>query len=121
MHKIAFDVRARRLTGIYRYGSTLLEHLKMFLPGAEIKFYLLYRPDTQERAVREISYNLPREQVELVAVTDDYGRISRSKWIRDWVLREGIELYYSIDFVVDKDLPIPFVYTVHDIFLQKYP
>lgn len=121
MRKVACDVRTRRLTGIYRYGSTLLEHLGMFLPDTDIKLYLFYRPDTQEQAVREISRNLPSEQVELVAVTDDYGRVPRSQWIRAWLVREGIELYYSVDFVVDKDLPVPFIYTVHDIFLQKYP
>lgn len=121
MHRIAFDVRTRRLTGIYRYGSTLLEHLETLLPDAGIKLYLLYRPDTQEQATREISRNLPREQIELIAVTDDYGRIPRSRWIREWIVREGIELYYSVDFVVDRDLPVPFIYTIHDIFLQKYP
>lgn len=121
MHKIAFDVRTRRLTGIYRYGSTLLEHLDRLLPNTDIKLYLLYRPDTQEQAARDISRNLPREQIELIAVTDDYGRIPRSRWIREWVVREGIELYYSVDFVVDRDMPVPFIYTVHDIFMQKYP
>jgi glycosyltransferase involved in cell wall biosynthesis len=121
MRKVAFDVRTRRLTGIYRYGSTLLEHLDTLLQGTDIKLYVLYRPDTQEQAAREISRNLPQEQVELVAVNGDYGRIPRSQWIREWVVREGIELYYSIDFVVDKDLPVPYIYTVHDIFLQKYP
>lgn len=121
MRKVAFDVRTRRLTGIYRYGSTLLEHLDRLLPGTDIKFYLLYRPDTQEQAAHDISRDLPHEQVELIAVTDDYGRIPRSRWIREWVVREGIELYYSVDFVVDKDLPVPFIYTVHDIFMQKYP
>ena len=121
MRKVAFDARTRRLTGIYRYGSTLLEHLDRFLLDTDIKLYLLYRPDTQEQAARDISHKLPRQQVELIAVTDDYGRIPRSPWIREWVVREGIELYYSVDFVVDKDLPVPFIYTVHDIFMQKYP
>jgi glycosyltransferase involved in cell wall biosynthesis len=121
MRKVAFDTRTRRLTGIYRYGSTLLEHLDRHLQDTDIKLYLLYRPDTQERVVRDLIRNLPREQIELIAVTDDYGRIPRSRWIREWVVREGIDLYYSIDFVVDKDLPVPFVYTVHDIFMQKYP
>ena len=121
MRKVAFDVRTRRLTGIYRYGSTLLEHFDRHLQNTDIKLYLLYRPDTQEQAARDISRGLPREQVELIAVTDDYGRIPRSHWIREWVVREGIELYYSVDFVIDKDLPVPFIYTVHDIFMQKYP
>ena len=122
MRKVACDLRSRRSTGIYRYGSTLIEHLNEFLPGIDIKLFLLYRPDTwQEQAVSEISRNLRREQVELVAVPGDYGRIPRSEWIREWVIRERIELYYSIDFVVDKDLPVPYIYTVHDIFLQKYP
>ncbi len=121
MRKIACDIRSRRLTGIYRYGTTLLEHLDKLLLDTDIKLYLLYRPDTQEQAVQDLSRRLPQEHVELIAVYNDYGRIPRSPWILDWVVREGIELYYSIDFVVDKELPIPFIYTVHDIFLHKYP
>lgn len=121
MIKIACDIRTRRLTGIYRYGVTLLEHLVRILPGTDIKLYLLYRPDTQKRAVEDLMRGLPGELVECIEITGDTGRVPHSQWIRDWVLREGIALYYSVDFVVDKDLPIPFMYTVHDIFLLKYP
>src|SRR5437870_11986381 len=122
MRKIAFDLQSRRPNGgIYRYGSTLLQYLGVPLSSMDIKLYLLYRSDTQEQAVKEISRKLPPEHIELVPVAGNYSRIPRSQWIRDWVRRENIELYYSIDFVVDKDLPVPFVYTVHDIFLQKYP
>lgn len=121
MHRVAFDIRTRLLTGIYRYGSSILEHLIGLLPGTDIRLYLLYRPDTQEQVIRKLSRSLPRDRVELIAVSDDQGRIPRSPWIRNWAIREGIELYYSIDFVVDRDLPVPFVYTVHDLLLYKYP
>lgn len=121
MRKVVFDMRTRLLTGIYRYGSTILEHLGKLLPGTDIKLYVLYRPDTQRQAIEKLSHSLPKEYVELVAVSDDYNRIPRSLWIRNWVIREGIGLYYSVDFLVDKDLPIPFVYTVHDLLLYKYP
>jgi glycosyltransferase involved in cell wall biosynthesis len=121
MHRIAFDVRTRLLTGMYRYGSTLLEHVGKCLPGTDVKVSVLYRPDTQQQAIEELSRSLPADHFELLAVSDNHSRIPRSLWIRDWVAREHIELYYSIDFVVDKELSVPFVYTVHDLLLLKYP
>lgn len=121
MRRLAFDLRTRHLTGIYRYGSCLLGHLSNCLPGTNTKLYVLYRPDIQKQVddtLRPITLN---DHVEFVLVPDDDGRIPHSPWLRHWLVSENIQMYYSVNFLVNIRCPIPFVYTVHDLIPLKYP
>jgi glycosyltransferase involved in cell wall biosynthesis len=121
MRRLAFDLRTRHLTGIYRYGSSLLACLYGQLSGTGIKLYVLYRPDIQKQVDETLRPTILDDHVEFVLVPDDGGRIPHSLWLRNWLIGEKIRLYYTVDFLVDIRCPTPFVYTSHDLIPLKYP
>lgn len=121
MLRLAFDLRTRHLTGIYRYGSSLLTCLYSQLPGTGIKLYVLYRHDIQRQVDETFRPTILDDHVEFVLVPGDGGRIPHSLWLRNWLISEKIRLYYTVDFLVDIQCPTPFVYTSHDLIPLKYP
>jgi glycosyltransferase involved in cell wall biosynthesis len=119
MPRIAFDLRTTHLSGIYRYGTSLLKSMEPLLPGAGAELFVLYRPGMRCLLLDEIGS--ASDCMEFVEVEDDYGFIRDSAWLRGWLLREGVDLYYSAHYLVDPELPVPFIYTIHDLIRVKYP
>jgi glycosyltransferase involved in cell wall biosynthesis len=119
MPRIAFDLRTTHLSGIYRYGTSLLKSMEPLLPGAGAELFVLYRPGMRCLLLDEIGS--ASDNMEFVEVKGDYGFIRDSAWLRGWLLREGVDLYYSAHYLVDPELPVPFVYTIHDLIRIKYP
>ena len=118
-YKIAFGIRTTHMSGIYRYGTSLLKSMGPLLPEMGVKLFALHRPGMRHHLLEEIGP--VNEGIEFVEVADDYGFIRDSAWLRSWLLREEITMYYSAHYLVDPDLPVPFIYTIHDLIRIKYP
>lgn len=119
MFKIAFDMRTTHQSGIYRYGTSLLRNMGSLLPGVNIHLFVLHRPGALHLLLEDIKP--ASDDMEFIEVGDDYGFIRDSAWLRNWLIREGVDLYFSAHYLVDPDLPVPFVYTIHDLIRIKYP
>lgn len=119
MFKIAFDIRTTHQSGIYRYGTSLLRNMGSLLPVADIHLYVLHRPGALHLLVEDVRPT--SDDMEFIEVGGDYGFVRDSAWLREWLTREDVDLYFSVHYLVDPDLPVPFVYTIHDLIRIKYP
>lgn len=59
--------------------------------------------------------------IPVFACPDDQGFIRDSPWLRSQLRSQQADLYYSAHYVVDRQCPIPFVYTIHDLTRLRYP
>lgn len=121
MGKIAFDFRTNRLTGIYRHGTALLPRLKAMVSGSDIKLYVLYMPDMEAGHLTKLANQIRSDNIELVMVQEDRGFLRDSPWLRRWLIENQVDLFHSINYLVDIHCPIPFTYTIHDLIRLKFP
>ncbi len=123
MYKIAFDLRTTHQSGIHRYGTSLLRNMGHLLPKKkkELRIYVLHWPHNKQQIIASLGHTAFKEQIEFIAIADDYTFIRDSTWLRNWLKKEGVHIYYSSHYLVDHNLPIPFTFTIHDLVRIKYP
>lgn len=121
MSKIAFDIRTTHLTGVYRYAVSLLRQVIDLAGTAGHAVRVLHWPESRQPLPGSLREQGERVGIEFVPVEDDWRFLRDSPWLCRWLKVEGIELYYSAHYLVDPALPIPFVYTIHDLIRLKYP
>lgn len=112
-----FDVRANHDTGISRYGSSVLAAAAPY--GLDLGWRMMavawpWQEDHVRRAVAHLG-------IPVFACPDDQGFIRDSPWLRGQLRSQHADLYYSAHYVVDRQCPIPFVYTIHDLTRLRYP
>ena len=103
---IAFDLRTTHLSGINRYGTSLLRNIINLLPATGLKIYALHWPEIRQRLIKTLGQTALKDQVEFVAISDDYNFVRDSAWLRNWLVEKGIQIYYTSHYIVDPELPI---------------
>lgn len=120
MPNIAFDLRTTHLTGIHRYGINILKNLIPILEKSDFNVSVLHRPNFSELDIAQFQHQ-PLGNVSFVSVFDDYQFLRDSKWLRDWLIENEINLLYSPHYSVDVNCPVKYLYTIHDLLRLKYP
>jgi glycosyltransferase involved in cell wall biosynthesis len=114
---VAFDVRANHDTGVSRYGLSLLAAAAPHAIGAGWRLIAVARPQQEARA-REAVAHLG---VRVLSCPDDEGFVRRSSWLRSQLRALRADLLYTSHYLVDRECPIPFVHTIHDLTRLRYP
>lgn len=121
MPKIAIDLRTSYPSGIFRYSSSLLGHLTATLSGAGISAIVLYGPNLEKPQVEMLAALVGPHGAELVFVPDEVNFTRNSSWLRECLIRHDIQLYYSFNYIVDVNCPVPYVFTIYDLIRLKHP
>ena len=121
MTHLAFDLRTTHYSGIYRYGISLLHELDADKIDGNCCLTVIAGPGRSSEITNALEDPRLTRRLSFVEVPDDGGFIRDSPWLRDWLIKEGITLYYSIHYIVDPLLPVPYIFTIHDLIRLKYP
>ena len=115
MHRIGIDCRfANSPTGLGRYTREIVTHV-LQRNDAE---YVLFVRDTQE----EWFYRLPRHIRDQAIKTDIPHYSLQEQILLPSILKKAnIDLLFSPHFNVPLLCPVPFVVTVHDLILHRFP
>jgi glycosyltransferase involved in cell wall biosynthesis len=107
---LVFDVRANHETGVSRYGLSLLAESAPLLTDAGWRLIVVTRPAQEVRARAAV------ERLEAEVVCDPQeGFIRRSLWLRNMLAAQDGTLYFTSHYTVDRQCPVPFVFTIHDL------
>ena len=121
MAHLAFDLRTTHYSGIYRYGTSLLHALDAGEIAGDCRLTVIAWPGRSGEIADDLKNPHLIHRLSFVEVPDDGGFIRDSLWLRNWLIREGVDLYYSIHYLVDPLLPVPYIFTIHDLIRLKHP
>ncbi len=121
MRHLAFDLRTTHYSGIYRYGISLLHALDIGEIPGDCRLTAIAWPGRSRAIADELDHPRLARRLRFAEVPDDGGFIRDSPWLRDWLIRAGVDLYYSIHYIVDPLLPVPYLLTIHDLIRLKHP
>lgn len=121
MPNVAADLRTSYPSGIYRYASSLLGPLAETLSGAGVGLTVLYGPNLKAAQVEALAGSVEPHGADLVRVPDEVGFGRDSAWLREWLVRNEVNLYYSFNYIVDVRCPVPYVFTIYDLIRLKHP
>jgi glycosyltransferase involved in cell wall biosynthesis len=121
MAKVAIDIRTSHPSGIYRYGSSLLGHLVARLSLAGMPSVVLYGPNLEKPQVISLAESVAPHDAELLLVPDEVNFGRDSVWLREWLVRHDVNLYYSFNYIVDVRCPVPYIFTIYDLIRLKHP
>ena len=121
MTHLAFDLRTTHYSGIYRYGTSLLHALDADVIDGDCRLTVIAWPGRSGEIADDLENPRLTRRLSFVEVPDDGGFIRDSPWLRNWFIREGVDLYYSIHYIVDPLLPVPYIFTIHDLIRLKHP
>jgi glycosyltransferase involved in cell wall biosynthesis len=114
---VVFDVRANHDTGVSRYGLSLLAAAAPRAVQVGWRLIAVAHPAQQHRAQRAVAdMGIP-----VLACPDDEGFVRRSSWLRALLAVRRADLYYSAHYTVDRQCPVPFVHTIHDLTRLRHP
>ena len=115
---LVYDVRANNDAGVSRYGLSLLGPSARALRKAGWRICVVARPEQKERAEEAVNgLDVPVT----CAPDDEEGFVRRSPWLRQMLISERVDLYFTSHYTVDRDCPVPFVFTVHDLTRLRMP
>lgn len=114
---LVLDVRANHRTGVSRYGLSLLRSAASALVLDGWTVDVVGHPRDREPA-RAALAGLDAA-VRLHLVDQDTGFLRRSPAVRD--IAAGADLFYTTHYLVDRECPVPFVPTVHDLTRIRLP
>lgn len=121
MTHLAFDLRTTHYSGIYRYGTSILHALDADEIDGDCRLTVIAWPGRSGEIAEALENPRLTRRLSLVEVPDDGGFIRDSPWLRNWLIREGVDLYYSIHYIVDPLLPVPYIFTIYDLIRIKHP
>ncbi len=121
MTHLAFDLRTTHYSGIYRYGTSLLHALDADEIDGDYRLTVIAWPGRSGEIAADLKNPRLTRRLRFVEVPDDGGFVRDSSWLRNWLIREGVNLYYSIHYIVDPLLPVPYIFTIHDLIRLKHP
>jgi glycosyltransferase involved in cell wall biosynthesis len=115
---LVYDVRSNNDAGVSRYGLSLLGPSARALRKAGWRISVVSRPDQKERAEEAVKgLDVPVT----CAPDDEDGFVRRSPWLRQMLISEPVDLYFTSHYTVDRGCPVPFVFTVHDLTRLRMP
>ncbi|MGH3621085.1 MAG: glycosyltransferase family 4 protein [Sciscionella sp.] len=117
MPTLVFDVRANHDTGVSRYGLSVLGATAPLLAEQGWRVLVVARPVQAERtrnAVQSLGF-------EILYAPDNDGYVRRSRWLRELLTETAADLYYTSHYTVDRECPVPFVFTIHDLTRLRFP
>jgi glycosyltransferase involved in cell wall biosynthesis len=121
MLKVAADIRTSYPSGIFRYGSGVLGRLAENMARAGVELAVLYGPNLKAAQVETLAGLVAAHGARLVRVPDAVGFGRDSAWLREWLVRQDVDLYYSFNYLVDALCPVPYVFTIYDLIRLKHP
>jgi glycosyltransferase involved in cell wall biosynthesis len=107
---LVFDVRANHDTGVSRYGLSLLAEAAPLLTEVGWRLVVVARP-AQEDRVRAAVHGLRAQ----VVCDPQAGFVRHSLWLRRMLTIQKASLYFTSHYTVDRQCPVPFVFTIHDL------
>lgn len=115
---LVYDVRANNDAGVSRYGLSLLSPSSRALTKAGWRLTVIARPEQRRRAEEavtglDVTVTCPRD--------DEEGFVRHSPWLRQLLISQRADLYFTSHYIVDRDCPVPFVFTVHDLTRLRMP
>jgi hypothetical protein len=120
MQTVVVDIRANHDTGVARYGQSMLTGLVPQVADHGLRLVVVTRP-MQLSWARSIVASAPSGHVHVEACPDDEGFMRRSPWVRDIIRTSRADLFFTTHYLVDRDCPIPFVFTIHDLTRLRFP
>jgi glycosyltransferase involved in cell wall biosynthesis len=115
---LVYDIRANNDAGVSRYGLSLLGPSARALTEAGWRLAVIARPEQKRRAEEAIS----ELDIPVTCPADEEGGFVRhSPWLRQLLISERADLYFTSHYLVDRDCPVPFVFTVHDLTRLRMP
>jgi glycosyltransferase involved in cell wall biosynthesis len=116
MAVVAFDIRANHDTGVARFGESVLEAAAPIAAEQAIRLLVITRPG-QESAARAAL--ICGHQV--IPVPGDEGFVRNSAQLRTLLAGNGVDLFYTSHYTVDRTCPVPFSFTIHDLTRWRFP
>lgn len=117
MPTVVFDIRANHDTGVSRYGLSLLAEAGPLAADAGWRLLVVVRPIQEARALATVAGH----DIQVLVCPDDEGFVRRTPWLRDLLRDEKADLYYTSHYTVDRECPVPFVFTIHDLNRLRFP
>ncbi len=115
MKTIGIDCRfASTFTGLGRYTREITTHL---LKRKDNVRYVLFVRNRNEEWLRE----LPLSEDQIIEADIPHYSVAEQLRFRSIVKQSKIDLLFSPHFNVPFFCPVPFVVTVHDVILHRYP
>ncbi len=114
---LVFDVRANHDAGVSRYGLSVLGPAARQLFQARWRLLVVARPAQVRRAEDALSgLGIP-----VICPPIEEGFVRNSSWLRQMLVSEGFDLYYTSHYTVDRECPVPFAFTIYDLIRLKLP
>lgn len=114
---LVFDVRANHDAGVSRYGLSILGAAARRLTAAGWRVSVVARPWQVERAEAAVG----GLGIGVMPAPAEDGFVRRSAWLRDVLVSEGADLYFTSHYTVDRDCPVPFAFTIYDLTRLRLP
>ncbi|TDC97488.1 glycosyltransferase [Actinomadura sp. 7K507] len=114
---LIFDIRSNHDTGVSRYGLSLLRETAPIMAAMGWRLTVVAWKFQERRARRAA---VPHG-AEVLICPEPEGFVRASPWLRDLVRTTRPDLYYTTHYTADHLLPVPFVFTIHDLTRLKYP
>jgi glycosyltransferase involved in cell wall biosynthesis len=106
---------------VFRYACSVLVRLAPMVADSGAHLCVLHSLDWCDPAYLELRSRVPEVRTEFVEIPDDPGFTRTSPWLREWLVRQQVDLYYTAHYIVDVQLPVPFIHTIHDLVRLKHP
>jgi len=119
MMQIAFDLRVRNKTGIYRFGSNLIKCL-LEKDCSPIKYKIIFSSGQIDLMDSLIKSKILHEK-DAYCIDERYLFIRQSQELNEFISNNKIDLYFSINYIVDLGISVPIVATIHDLVRLKFP
>jgi len=114
---VAFDLRANNDAGVSRYGLSVLGPCAHELKKENWRLCVIARPAQKRRAEEAVGgLDIP-----VLCPPVDEGFVRHSPWLREMLISERVDIYFTSHYIVDRECPVPFVFTVHDLIRLRMP
>jgi glycosyltransferase involved in cell wall biosynthesis len=114
---LVFDVRSNHDTGVSRYGLSLLTAAAPLLVEKNWRLVVVAGQTQTQRAEAAVK-GLDAAVLECPA---EDGFVRRSPWLRELLVHQAADLYYTSHYTVDLNCPTPFIFTIHDLSRLRFP
>lgn len=122
--RLAVDLRTTRASGVARYGSSMLGPLLRAAGDEGTETIVIHRASQAAavgRLVEESRAASPGPPARCYSIDGEDGFVRRSPRLRDLLLAEDVDLYYTSHYLADPACPVPFVFTIHDLTRLRFP
>ena len=125
--RLAIDVRTTRMSGVARYGLSLLRPLLRAAADAGSDAIVLHRANERTAvsdavaAAREERPFRGHDRIRCVEIDGADRFVRASSRVRELLCAHDVDLYYTSHYLADPECPVPFVFTIHDLTRLRFP